>query len=228
MQRKEPRDSRDFQRKRLYAAENRVSEGRLWDSLVAAQQYVDGLLTSPWRQRHFPSVRCVVLFDRRIKYAQAPKGVHGGAIQFPRRAHTQLTLLHELAHLASPASTCWWCSTVWRPAPPRSCHTTSPHAACRCRRTRGHATTGSSRAAGVWRVRTGPRVCTRRPAPVAPEWHRSGGHDDPAGLTRGGSFQRRVMARPCTVKELAQVPPSHEARQHPDVMIRRQVMAPLE
>jgi hypothetical protein len=64
MNRKEPRDSRDVQRQRLYDAENRVSEGRAWDSLVAAQHYVDELLASPWWHRHVPSVRCVVLFDR--------------------------------------------------------------------------------------------------------------------------------------------------------------------
>jgi hypothetical protein len=105
MQRKEPRDSRDVQRQRLYGAENRVSEGIRWDSLVAAQQYVDGLLASPWWQMHFPSVRSVVLFDPGGKYALAHKGVHGGAIEFPRWARTQLTLFHELAHLASPAAT---------------------------------------------------------------------------------------------------------------------------
>jgi putative metallohydrolase (TIGR04338 family) len=37
MQRKEPRDIRDFQRQRLYDAENRVAEGGVWDSLAAAQ-----------------------------------------------------------------------------------------------------------------------------------------------------------------------------------------------
>jgi putative metallohydrolase (TIGR04338 family) len=105
MQRKEPRDSRDVQRQRLYNAENRVPEGLRWDSLLAAQQYVDGLLASPWWHRHFPSVRCVVLFDHGGQYALAHKGVHGGAIQFPRGARTPLTLMHELAHLASPPRT---------------------------------------------------------------------------------------------------------------------------
>jgi putative metallohydrolase (TIGR04338 family) len=76
-----------------------------WDSLVAAQAYVDELLTSPWWQRQFPSVRSVVLFDHEGKYALAHKGVHGGAIQLPRWARTPLTLLHELAHLASPPTT---------------------------------------------------------------------------------------------------------------------------
>ena len=102
MQRRERRDIRDVQRKRLYDAEHCVPEGLVWDRLVAAQQYVDDLLASPWWQRHFPSVRCVVLFDQRGQYARAHKGVHGGAIQFPRWARTELTLLHELAHLASP------------------------------------------------------------------------------------------------------------------------------
>jgi hypothetical protein len=105
MQRREPWDIRDVQRKRLYDAENRVSEGRVWNSLVAAQTYLDGLLASPWWQMHFPSVRCVVLFDRGGKYPLAHKGVHGGAIEFPRGSRTQLTLLHELAHLASPPTT---------------------------------------------------------------------------------------------------------------------------
>jgi putative metallohydrolase (TIGR04338 family) len=105
MQRKESRDSRDVQRKRLYDAENHVFEGRVWDSLLAAQQYVDELVASPWWQVHFPSVRCVLLFDRRGKYAQAQRGVDGGAIQLPRWARTPLTLMHELAHLASPPAT---------------------------------------------------------------------------------------------------------------------------
>jgi hypothetical protein len=71
------KDIRDFQRKRLYDAENRVSEGPVRDSLVAAQQCVDRLLASPWWRRHFPSVRCVVLFQQRGN-ALAHKGVHGG------------------------------------------------------------------------------------------------------------------------------------------------------
>ena len=105
MQRKEPRGNRDVQRQRLYDAEHRISEGRVWDSLVAAQSYLDGLLASPWWQMHFPSVRCVVLFDQGGQYARAHKGVHGGAIQLPRWARTELTLFHELAHLASPPAT---------------------------------------------------------------------------------------------------------------------------
>jgi len=34
--------------------------------------------------------------------------------------------------------------------------------------------------------------------------------------------------RSYTVEELEQLPPLHEARKHPDVMIRRQEIAPLE
>lgn len=83
MSRREPRDIRDGQRQRLYDAERGISEGRVWDSLVAAQAYLDGLLASPWWQMHFPSVRCVVLFDQEGRYARAHKGVHGGAIQLP-------------------------------------------------------------------------------------------------------------------------------------------------
>jgi putative metallohydrolase (TIGR04338 family) len=105
MQRKEPRDRRDFQRQRLYNAENRVSDGPRWDSLLAAQAYVDELLTSPWWHRHFPSVRCVVLFDHGGKDALAHKGGHGGAIRLPYWARTPLTLMHELAHIASPRTT---------------------------------------------------------------------------------------------------------------------------
>ena len=72
---------------------------------MAAQPSLDGLLASPRWQMHFPSVRCVVLFDQGRQYALAHKGVHGGAIQLPRSARTQLTLLHELAHLASLPAT---------------------------------------------------------------------------------------------------------------------------
>jgi hypothetical protein len=102
MQRPEPRHVRDVQRQRLYDAENHVSEGRVWDSLAAAQPYVDGLPASPWWQMHFPSVRSLVPFDPGGRYALAHKGVHGGAIQLPRWARTELTRMHELAHLASP------------------------------------------------------------------------------------------------------------------------------
>jgi hypothetical protein len=84
MQRKEPRRVSDVQRQRLYDAENHVSKGRVRDSRLAAQPYVDELVPSPWWPVHFPSVRCVLLFDRRGEYAQAHKGVHGGAIQLPR------------------------------------------------------------------------------------------------------------------------------------------------
>ena len=53
-------------------------------------------------------------------------------------------------------------------------------------------------------------------------------HDYPARFTRGGYFQRRVIERPFTAEELAQLPPLHEARKHPDMMVRRQVIVPLE
>jgi hypothetical protein len=52
--------------------------------------------------------------------------------------------------------------------------------------------------------------------------------DYPARFTRGAYFQRRVIERTLTVEELAQLPPLHEARTHPEIMIRRQVIAPLE
>jgi putative metallohydrolase (TIGR04338 family) len=105
MQQQEPRAIHDVQRKRLYSAESCVSEGLRWVSLTAAQCYLDGLLASPWWQRHFPSVRCVVLFNQERKYALAHKGVHGGAIQLPRWALNQLTLVHKLAHIANPPET---------------------------------------------------------------------------------------------------------------------------
>jgi tRNA(His) guanylyltransferase len=53
-------------------------------------------------------------------------------------------------------------------------------------------------------------------------------HDYPARFTRGGYFQRRVIERTFTVEELAQLPPLHDGRKHPDMMIRRQVIVPLE
>jgi putative metallohydrolase (TIGR04338 family) len=105
MQNKARRHIRDFQRKRLYDAERGVPEGLVWDSLPEAQSYLDGLLVSPWWQMHFPSVRCVVLFAQERKYAVAHKSVHGGTIQLPHWALNQLTLVHELAHLASPPGT---------------------------------------------------------------------------------------------------------------------------
>src|SRR5207249_12143982 len=52
--------------------------------------------------------------------------------------------------------------------------------------------------------------------------------DYPTRFKRGGYFQRRVIERPFTEEELAQLPPLHEARKHPDMMIQRQVIMPLE
>jgi hypothetical protein len=52
--------------------------------------------------------------------------------------------------------------------------------------------------------------------------------DYPARFTRGGYFQRRVITRKLTVEELEQLPPLHEARKNPDMIVTRQVVAPLE
>ena len=53
-------------------------------------------------------------------------------------------------------------------------------------------------------------------------------NDYPARFKRGGYFQRRVIARKFMVEELAQLPPLHDARKNPDLMVTRQVIAPLE
>ena len=53
-------------------------------------------------------------------------------------------------------------------------------------------------------------------------------NDYPTRFKRGGYFQRRVIARKFTVEELAQLPPLHDARKDPDLMVTRQVIAPLE
>jgi hypothetical protein len=55
----------------------------------------------------------------------------------------------------------------------------------------------------------------------------------PAGWTQTSVPERaedagRVMIRTFTVEELETLPPLHEARMHPDVMIRRQVIVSLE
>ena len=53
-------------------------------------------------------------------------------------------------------------------------------------------------------------------------------HDYPTRFTRGGYFQRRVITRNFTVEELVQLPPLHDARKDPDLMVTRQVIAPLK
>jgi tRNA(His) guanylyltransferase len=53
-------------------------------------------------------------------------------------------------------------------------------------------------------------------------------NDYPTRFKRGGYFQKRVIARKFTVEELAQLPPLHDARKDPDLMVTRQVIAPLE
>jgi hypothetical protein len=106
MNRKEHKKIRDSQQKRVYDAERGVPEGFVWDSIVGAQYYVDRLLTSPWWQQHFPSVRDVVVLDVGSRpSSRGPKGVHGGAIELSNVMCDQLTVLHELAHIASPPAT---------------------------------------------------------------------------------------------------------------------------
>ncbi len=53
-------------------------------------------------------------------------------------------------------------------------------------------------------------------------------NDYPTRFKRGGYFQRRVIDHKFTVDELEKLPPLHDARKHPDSMMRRQVIAPLD
>jgi hypothetical protein len=49
-----------------------------------------------------------------------------------------------------------------------------------------------------------------------------------ARFTRGKYFQQRAMTHPSTAVELAQLLLFHEARTHPDMLIRPQVLVPPE
>jgi putative metallohydrolase (TIGR04338 family) len=97
---------RDSQRKRVYDAERDVPQGLAWDSIVGAQRYVDRLLATPWWQQSFPSVWYVVVLDGGPRrYSDGDKGVDAGVIKLSSFMRNQLTILHELAHIARPAAT---------------------------------------------------------------------------------------------------------------------------
>jgi putative metallohydrolase (TIGR04338 family) len=106
MHRQARKKIRDSQRKQVYDAERDMLVGCVWDSIVGAQDYVNRLLATPWWQQYFPSVRYVVILDGGPRrYSDGDKSVDAGVIRLSSLMRNQLTILHELAHIARPAAT---------------------------------------------------------------------------------------------------------------------------
>lgn len=100
--RQEPkRMPRDGQRQRLYRSERAVPHGDRFTSVAHCQAYVEDRLRSPWWRNSCPDIPSVTVTDGRSRR-------HAGAvrsrriIKLPRWSRTELTILHELAHIATP------------------------------------------------------------------------------------------------------------------------------
>jgi len=97
------RRPRDSQRSKLYRAERTVGEGQHFPSVAHCQARVDQILASAWWQTRFPALDQVQVRDGRGR-RHAGAFHNRGAISLPRWSRRERVILHELAHLATPAS----------------------------------------------------------------------------------------------------------------------------
>lgn len=96
---------RDMQRARLYAAEDGVDPGRVFDSLAATQEFVDAITNSPYWERITGAPRMIAVRDGRgRRHACAQQAWFGAEIRLPRWSRSQRIVLHELAHTITPDS----------------------------------------------------------------------------------------------------------------------------
>jgi len=95
---KRPRDS---QRAKLYRAEQSRPQGRRFATLPQCQHYVDSVLRSPWWRGVHPDIETVRVKDGRGRRSAAAWH-QAREIALPRHARSELTILHELAHLVTP------------------------------------------------------------------------------------------------------------------------------
>jgi hypothetical protein len=89
---------RDIQRKKLYASENSLTEGRRFETLGDMRIYLHDLLESPWFLGYYGYLDVTL---------EASEGKHysycsGTLIRLIRVDYTERMLLHELAHAITP------------------------------------------------------------------------------------------------------------------------------
>jgi len=104
--------ARDSQRSKVYEAEDeyRVALGaqRIPD-VPLIQRWVNCIVKSDWWAQRFSDVVVVKVGDgRRRRYAcSAFVGPGKGLIKLPRASRTKMIILHELAHVVTPAMEPW-------------------------------------------------------------------------------------------------------------------------
>jgi|GEM_PF-2416170 len=96
--RQRPRDS---QRSKIYASEKGLRRGQRFADMRECQKYVDLVVFSPWWQERFGSRARVQARDGRGR-RHAGAFDHKRAITLPRWSRSELIILHELAHIATP------------------------------------------------------------------------------------------------------------------------------
>ena len=92
---------RDSQRSRIYASEKGLRRGQRFLDMRECQRYVDLVVASPWWQERFGSRSRVQARDGRGR-RHAGAYDHKRAITLPRWSRSELIILHELAHIATP------------------------------------------------------------------------------------------------------------------------------
>jgi putative metallohydrolase (TIGR04338 family) len=92
---------RDSQRSKIYASEKGLRRGQRFQDMRDCQRYVDLVVFSPWWQERFGSRARVEARDGRGR-RHAGAFDHKRAIALPKWSRSELIILHELAHIATP------------------------------------------------------------------------------------------------------------------------------
>jgi putative metallohydrolase (TIGR04338 family) len=94
---------RDFQRSKVYASEKGLRRGNRFNRIEDCQRYVDLVIDSPWWRTHCQTRPHVQVRDGRGR-RHAGAYDHKRAIALPKWSRSELIILHELAHIATPHS----------------------------------------------------------------------------------------------------------------------------
>ena len=90
---------RDFQRRRVYAADDEISAGR-WLSLDGTQAYVDKILRSQWWRKRCAIRKVDVSLNKGVWSWADRKSSYTGYIKFaPGVGYRERDILHELSHV---------------------------------------------------------------------------------------------------------------------------------
>jgi putative metallohydrolase (TIGR04338 family) len=100
---------RDSQRSKVYKAQNQINEGNRLETIPEIQNWVDKITASRWWKSRYPWIKRIkILPGRGCRNAKAINGVYpeerrqgfDAVIKLPCWARTELTILHEVTHIA--------------------------------------------------------------------------------------------------------------------------------